>query len=126
MKRVLIIDADADFLMDLKQSLNAYDYEVVTVTDSGNIFDLLSWHQPDILLVNYILNEGNGGTISHQIKSNPETHEIPVIMMSDYADLCHLWKKFGCNDYVLKPIHTSTLVEKMEFWLKKARVPILH
>lgn len=126
MNRVLVIDADRDFLHELKQKLTPYNYEVHTVSDPKDIFDLLYRYQPDILLVNYILNDGNGGTISHQIKSNPDTHDIPVIMMSDYGDLCHLWKKFGCNDYVLKPIQTSTLVEKMDFWLKNARIPILH
>lgn len=126
MKRVLIIDADTDFLVDLRQKLSAYNFDVRTVSDPGNIFDLIYQHEPDLLLVNYILNEGNGGTISHQIKTSPDTHDIPVIMMSDYSDLCHLWKKFGCNDYLLKPINTSQLVEKIDFWLRNARVPILH
>ena len=126
MKRVLVIDADTDFLSDLKQKLSAYDLDIRTESDPWDIFEVIGTHQPDLLLVNYILNEGNGGTMTHQIKTNPDTHDIPVIMMSDYADLCHLWKKFGCNDYVLKPINHSQLVEKIEFWLKNARIPILH
>lgn len=126
MKRVLIIDADTDFLSELKQKLSAYHFDVRTESDPENIFDVISTHQPDLLLLNYILNEGNGGTMTHQIKTNPDTHDLPVIMMSDYGDLCQLWKKFGCNDYVLKPVNYSQLVEKIEFWLKNARIPILH
>ncbi len=126
MKRVLIIEPDTEFLSELRQKLSAYDLDVRAESDPENIFDEINTHQPDLILLNYILNEGNGGTMTHQIKTNPETREIPVIMMSDYPDISLLWKKFGCNDYVLKPVNHSQLVEKIEFWLKNARIPILH
>lgn len=125
MKRVVIVDADAEFLQDLERDLTAYDFDVTAVTDPGNIFDLIYHYEPDLVLVNYILNDGNGGTISHQIKTDPDTHELPVIIMSDYTDLRTMWRKFGCNDYILKPISIQDLVDKMNFWLKNARNPAL-
>ncbi|HEY1025617.1 MAG TPA: response regulator [Sphingobacteriaceae bacterium] len=118
MKRVVVVDADTDFTNGLKQELSGYDFEIKAISDPENIFEVIARNDPDLVLVNYILNDGNGGTISHQIKSDPQTHDIPVIMMSDYSDLRTLWKKFGCNDYVLKPFNTRDLVEKMNFWLR--------
>lgn len=85
LKRILVIDNDKDLLEILKEAL-AYDYFEVTAVDAvdNTVFELINEHRPDVVLLDYLLWGVNGDEICHQIKSNPQTANLPVIMFSAY------------------------------------------
>ena len=84
LKRVLVIDNDPGILEALQEVLNYEGYDVTVKEDAGDILDMVYQYQPDLLLIDYILNGINGGELCHQVKVNDSTCHLPVILMSAY------------------------------------------
>jgi CheY-like chemotaxis protein len=110
MKKVLIVDNDLDVLDVLNQIFEYYGFEVKSVMDIDNIFPLIAEYQPDIVLMDYILNGINGGEICHQIKVNTETSHIPVVIVSAYTKVLQSLGYYGCDAFIPKPFDMDDLV----------------
>lgn len=97
MRKILIVSSDKQLLDMLKHELSYRDYTVLTTDDPYLTFINIQLFEPDLLIVDLILNDHNGGAISHQVKSDPETHALPVIILSDYELETHYPSRFGCD-----------------------------
>ena len=84
-KKVLIIEDDNDILDVTSMILNFNNYEVVGVSETIDIIALVKTHQPDLILTDYVLPGLTGGQICTIIKTNKETENIPVVLMSAYS-----------------------------------------
>lgn len=113
MKRILILATDQAITEVLRKSLSS-SYDIMTVDDPDNILKNISGYKPDILLIDFFLNDINGGAICHQLKCNPHTHKIPVILLTEYPELILFSKKFGCNAAVSKPVDLAVLHVKIK------------
>lgn len=110
MKKVLILDNDHGILEVMREALNYEGYDVKTIADCESIFPHIDEYQPDLLLIDYILNGVNGGEICHQVKLNKRTSSIPVIMMSAYPRIIESLGNYGCNAFVAKPFDLHDLM----------------
>lgn len=110
MKKILIVSSDRQLLGVLKRELSYRNYTVLTTDDPYLTFMNIQLFEPDLLIVDLILNDHNGGAISHQVKSNPETHHIPVIILSDYELETHYPSRFGCDVVLQKTEDIQPLI----------------
>jgi DNA-binding response OmpR family regulator len=114
MKHVLILDNDPDVL-DIMQEALTYEGLHVTCIDEGNdILQLIRRHKPDLLMVDYLLNGINGGELCHQVKANPETHELPVIIMSAYPRVLLSLGTYNSDDFIAKPFDLEDMVDRIK------------
>jgi CheY-like chemotaxis protein len=73
-------------------------------------------NSPDVILLDLRLPGMDGVALIRQLKSNPETRDIPTVAMTAYPedyrreDLVAA----GCDAYIVKPIDTRTLPRKLE------------
>jgi DNA-binding NtrC family response regulator len=99
---LLIIDDDMDFRSDLVILLEN-DFECVQVSNSKDGLLYLKSNNPDIVLLDLMLNDGtNGLEILQKIKEG--SSDLPVIMITDYAsvDTAVEALKLGAEDYISK------------------------
>jgi DNA-binding response OmpR family regulator len=101
MRKILIVSSDERMLASLKHELCYRNYFVLTESDPQHTFDQIRSNAPDLLIVDLILRNNNGGALSHQVKSDPDTGGLPVIILSDSELETRHPSKFAC-DLVLR------------------------
>ncbi|HEY1024543.1 MAG TPA: response regulator [Sphingobacteriaceae bacterium] len=83
-KRVLIIDDDKDILEVLDLIFSDVMYQVFYSTDAKQLYSLMEEVKPDLLILDYFLNGVTAAEICRKIKDDPETKELPIIIVSAY------------------------------------------
>ena len=110
-KRVLVLDDDIAVLEAIETALTYEDFDVKTIGRTYNIFKTIDEYHPDVILIDFILDGMNGGEICRQIKSNPNTRHLPVIIISAYQADSKKLLEFGCDHFIAKPFDLSELNE---------------
>jgi DNA-binding NtrC family response regulator len=111
MKKVLLISTDTAVLDFFKTHLVLLDMNVFTLKPSQNLLSDISQNRPDLLVIDFLLNNDNGGGLCHQIKCDGQLHDLPVILLCEYATLDRAASKFGCNIILSKPLNVDQLVK---------------
>ncbi|GGH01532.1 response regulator [Mucilaginibacter phyllosphaerae] len=109
-KRVLVIDDDEAVLNVMEEALIYEGFEVKTADAADGVDSMIQTYVPDILLIDYILKGVNGGEICHQVKKNPDTRQLPVIILSAYPRVLLSLGQYGCDKFIPKPFDLSDLV----------------
>ena len=109
MNCILLIEDDAAVRAVIEEALS--DYQVVANDGSSDIFKLIKEHKPDLVLLDYILPNINGGELCHQIKTNPDTSTIPVILISGFSRVLYSLGSYGSDAILEKPFDLDKLLE---------------
>src|SRR5579862_9892585 len=114
MKRVLILDNDPDVLDVMKEALTYEGFEVMCVGEASDVIALVNDHNPDLLIIDYILHGINGGELCHQVKADKRTAELPVVLVSVYPRVLQSLGDYDCDDFIPKPFDLEDLVERIK------------
>jgi DNA-binding response OmpR family regulator len=121
MQRILAVDDNEDILEIIKLILEDYDYEVDTLADGNLLFDQIKEYKPDLILLDIMLGNMDGRELCKILKSNIETHDIPVIMISASHTLSERFMPCDApNDFLAKPFDISELLNKVQTHLSAA------
>ncbi|TSD65012.1 response regulator [Inquilinus sp. KBS0705] len=96
--------------------------ELDVFSSSGDVLQEIRQRKPDLLVIDFILNDDNGGGLCHQVKSDMQLHELPIILLSEYTTLDRIASKFGCSTVVNKPISQPDLYENINNLLQQQAV----
>jgi len=110
-KRLLIIDNDIEVLNVMQEALIYEGFEVKVLEEVNNIFDTIDEYQPDLIMIDYILNGINGGEICHEIKVRPQTSHIPVVIVSAYSKVILSLGNYHSDAFLAKPFGLDELVK---------------
>jgi len=113
MKRIFVIDDDESILEVIEEVLKYSEYEVKTSLTCDNVFETIDLFKPDLILIDYLLLGINGGEFCYQIKTNPKTCHIPVIMMSGFPKVFFSLGDYKCDFFITKPLDLNELMEKI-------------
>ena len=121
-KRVLVLDDDIAVLEAIETALTYEDFEVITMGRTYNIFKSIEEYKPDIILLDFILDGLTGGEICRNIKANPDTQHLPVIIISAYQGSMESLKAYGCDHFIAKPFSLKDLIDGINKTLYKTSV----
>ncbi|MDB5120784.1 MAG: hypothetical protein JWN56_2002 [Sphingobacteriales bacterium] len=121
-KRILILDDDHDTLLVLKDSLTVAGFEVMDLYYSDHLPHLIEEFKPNLLLLDYILFGENGGDICTNIKHDPKTKDLPIVLMSGYPRLSETMGNYGCNAMIAKPFDLDQLIKVLNNVLDKVMI----
>lgn len=116
-KRILILDDDDAILEVMEASLEYANFTVKIIDESKDVFSEIEEFQPDLILLDYILQGINGGEICHQIKTSPRTTGIPVILMSAFPRVLLSLGDYGCDAFIAKPFDLADLIQQVNICL---------
>ena len=121
-RKILIAD-DVNFFLKLEQSfLQRDEIDILTARNGQEAYDLVSLHQPDLVLLDMYMPEMNGDECCRRIKSQAELRHIPVIMVTaGEADQQAQCRDAGCDDIILKPFDREAFVGTVQKFLKVAQ-----
>jgi CheY-like chemotaxis protein len=114
MKKILAVATEQRLLDVLGQNLSAHDCVMFPLTEPDNLTEAINIFHPDLLIIDFILHDINGGAICHQLKCDPITHNLPVILLSEYAGLERFAQKFGSDAMVQKDAMFPVLMDEIE------------
>jgi PleD family two-component response regulator len=115
-KKVLIADKHQLNIQLAETVLKKEKFDVVSTNMENNVFEIITTVKPDVVLLDVSKDDNIGFDILEQIKNNLKTKEIPVIIYSvyDYHDMINKAYVLGADDYCVKPIKNSELVERVK------------
>jgi len=112
--RVVWIEDDPELLRLGRLVLAHKGFEVVTVNDSREGFDIIRREKPDLVLLDLMMPEVDGWAIYNQMKAEPDLKDTPVIVVTakaqaaDKALALYLAKVDG---YLVKPYDQNQLLD---------------
>ena len=116
MSTVLVVD---DALTDLKTHtsyLQQAGLKVISATSVEEAREKLNQNKPDLILLDIILPGQSGYELCKDLKDNPETKDIPVILCSTKnTDADKMWgDMLGAEAYLTKPVAQADLLGKVK------------
>jgi DNA-binding response OmpR family regulator len=112
-KKILLIEDDPDQVIIISTRLKVNGFEVVAAIDGQEGLDKISSEKPDIVLLDVNIPIIHGFEVCKQAKSNPETKDIPIIIMSagDASIIIGESKKAGADKCLSKLYDPQELVD---------------
>ncbi|HMV43897.1 MAG TPA: SpoIIE family protein phosphatase [Leptospiraceae bacterium] len=117
-KKILIVDDSETSSMFLKMALQNYD--VNSVTSGREMWKLLESEIPDLILMDIVMPEEDGYSLSQKLLLNDQYKDIPIIFQTTKNSSDDLEKAFdtGAVDYISKPIDEKELRARIKSALK--------
>lgn len=111
--RILVIDDEPDVLLLCRVNLSFEGHEVIDASDGPQGMEAAIEERPDLIVLDVMLPHGDGFTLLDQLKTEPATKDIPVIMLTAKArgeDQRRGWEG-GAALYLTKPFSPAALCE---------------
>ena len=118
--RVLVVDDVQENLNLLGEVLEGAGYVVSIAPNGGIAIEIAKINPPDLILLDIVMPEMNGFETCEQLKSLPETKDIPILFISARDDIDNILQGFqsGGVDYINKPFRNQELLARVETHLR--------
>ena len=113
MTKVLYVEDNDDSVYMLKMRLELLgDFEVLTAEDGDKGCAMAISERPDIILMDLEMPNVDGWEATRRLKGNPQTRDIPIIILSAHALAGEREKAIaaGCDEFDTTPIEFDRLV----------------
>lgn len=120
---ILIVDDDATNVAVLESILESAGYALLVARSGTEALDVLSRATPDLILLDLIMPGMDGFEVCRQVKSAPQTCDIPVIVLTalDEADDYTRAIDCGADDFMHKPCTFAVLLARVRGYLRTRR-----
>jgi CheY-like chemotaxis protein len=110
LKKILVIENDVDTLYVLEIILKNSKFKVVKSERKVPLQEILDL-KPCAIIIDYLLSDGYGDELCLEIKSNPLTKHIPVILYSAGFNIKQLAENSGADAYISKPFDVNDFLQ---------------
>jgi DNA-binding response OmpR family regulator len=103
--KIMIVDDEFFISRSLAFMLEKEGYDCITANDGEEALDLVAQGKPAIMFLDINMPNKNGYEVCQEIKKNPETKDIVIIMLTAKGQIEFKDKSFqaGADDFLLKP-----------------------
>ncbi len=124
MKKILLIEDDADLFSLLKYNLEREGYALVGSQTGKGAVELCRREKPDLVILDIMLPDSDGLEICRSVRSHPELSHIPVIFLTAKATETDriVGLELGADDYIVKPFFVRELVARVKVHLRDRAV----
>jgi CheY-like chemotaxis protein len=112
-KKILLIDDNKDLLLIVQIILKSQGYEVVQACCVEEALQKIKIHQPLLILMDVFIKEQDGRELCSQLKNDPATSNIRIILMSGIETENANLQCIGADDFMQKPFDYDDLLERV-------------
>lgn len=111
MARILVADDDPLSIKLLNFRLGSVGHEVISAVNGGEALGIATREKPDLVLLDIMMPVMNGFQVLRKLKSQEETKNIPVIMLTSKVQEKDVvfGLEAGAEDYITKPFSFAEL-----------------
>ena len=116
-RSVLVVDDDPSVRSLLELVLSVEGFEVRVAVGGEDALAMIAQQRPDVLLVDVMMPGMDGRALTRQLRTDPATADLPVVVCSALADDPDAWEAWasGASSFVSKPFDIDHLVEELAF-----------
>ena len=120
---VLVVDDNPGDVFLAKTLLEEQGYTVHSAHNGHDALDIVAREQPDVVLSDVLMPEPDGFELCRQIKRNPATRLIPVVLITGLHDLEDKIKGIdaGADDFLAKPFNFDELIARVRSLMRLKR-----
>ena len=120
---LLIVDDNEDNLTVLARRLEKQGHWAITASSGREALDALAEQPFDLVLLDIMMPEMDGYEVLSQIKADPKTQRLPVIMISALDEIESVVRciEMGAADYLPKPFNPTLLRARVGASLREKR-----
>src|SRR5512136_798157 len=114
--KILVVDDEPNIVKLVESRLRANGYDVVSAANGSQGLERARQEKPDLILLDIMMPEMNGEAVLIEIKKDPATKSIPVIMLTakqDADDIVRCVADLGATDYIVKPFVAGEFLRKI-------------
>lgn len=111
--RILVIEDDRAAALLLQSHLASAGYDVLLCDEPVSALEMAAALQPSAITLDVIMKPVNGWDLLSELKSDPRTAKIPVILVT-IVDQPRTGAMLGADEYVMKPVNKGTLLAAVE------------
>tara|TARA_Y100001935_G_scaffold38559_1_gene30902 strand:- start:570 stop:1271 length:702 start_codon:yes stop_codon:yes gene_type:complete len=121
-KNILVVEDDSDIRELISFNLKNEGYQVFEANDGEVGIDKARNNNLDLILLDLMLPGIQGLDVCRIIKSDQETKEIPIIMVTALGQEEDIVKglETGADDYITKPFSIKVLIARVNAVLKRS------
>ena len=126
MKKVLLVDDDAEFCEATKLLLEGKGYEVMVAYDGKEGLDKARSERPHVVILDVMMPKMNGYDACVVLKADPGLKQIPVALLTAVGEAFskttytkHMGLMTEAEDYIAKPIEPQELIKRVEALLSE-------
>lgn len=120
-KHILVVEDEDDVLELLRFNLAREGFSVDTSTRGEDGLRAVAQKRPDLILLDLMLPGLSGLEVCRQLKKDPKTAGIPIIMVTakgEESDII-VGLEFGAADYITKPFSIKVLISRVRVSLRR-------
>jgi len=118
--KILVVDDEPWVVQSVRSYLEAAHFEVVTAYDGKEAIAQFDAHNPDLIILDWMLPEMDGITVAQQLR---QRSRVPIIMLTARVDeedrIAGL--ETGADDYVIKPFSARELEARVRAVLRRSK-----
>ena len=118
MSKILLVEDTLDLARAIQRDLEAEGYSVVHAIDGPQALHFFEQHQPDVLILDWMLPQMDGLEVLRQIRAGSP---VPVLMLtarsSEFDRVLGL--EVGADDYLVKPFSMRELIARVRALLRR-------
>ncbi len=121
-EKILLVDDDKDTLRLVGLMLQRQGYVVQAANNGQKALSMVQTDPPDLILLDIMMPDMDGYEVARQLRANPATSEIPIIMFTAKAQVDDKIAGFeaGADDYLTKPTQPRELFAHMKAVLARS------
>ena len=112
-KRIVILDDEKAILEMMEIALEDEGYDVIAINRYEPMESLIDF-APELILLDVRLSNGYGHILCEDLKANPATSMIPVILVSGADNLVKIANDCNADGYLAKPFNVGELIRCVE------------
>jgi len=117
---ILIVDDDESIRSLLHQELDESGYVIEEAANGRLALESVRRNKPDLIILDIMMPEMNGFDVAAVLKNDPETMDIPIIVLSIIQDKARGYR-IGVDRYLTKPIDTVQLFTEVGVLLEQGK-----
>jgi CheY-like chemotaxis protein len=118
-RKILIVDDEEVIRKFLRVHLTKLGYEVKEAVDGQQAIEQMVGDDFDLLICDIIMPKKDGWEVIKELKSNPKTKDMPVIVLTAKNEDSDMFKGYdlGVNYYMTKPFTKAQLIYGLKLML---------
>ncbi len=121
--KILLVDDNENERFLWQEIVRSFGHEVITAASGREALERIKKEQPDLVLLDLKMPEISGLEVSRFLRQQPQTRNLPIIMLTSSDDLGDKLKGFenGVDDYVTKEMDLPEIEMRIAAVLKRYR-----